>query len=62
MQYNLLNEEWIPVLYHKGEWKRVGIIKALQEAGQIRQIAASNPMDRVAVLRFLLAKGGVYVC
>ncbi len=53
--YNLLDEQWIPVLYHDGRWERVGIIKALKEAGQIRQIAASNPMDRVALLRFLLA-------
>lgn len=60
MQYNLLKEEWIPVLYHNGDWKRVGILKALQDAGQIRQIATSNPMDRVAVLRFLLAI--VYWC
>lgn len=55
MNYNLLEEEWIPVLYHDGRWERVGIRKALGEAHQIRQIAASNPMDRVATLRFLLA-------
>lgn len=55
MNYNLLDEEWIPVLYHDGRYQRVGIRKALEEAGQMRQIAASNPMDRVAILRFLLA-------
>jgi hypothetical protein len=33
----------------------VGIRTALEDAGRIRQIAASNPMDRVAILRFLLA-------
>lgn len=55
MSYNLLNEEWIPVLYHNGLWKRIGILKALTESGEIRQIAASNPMDNVALLRFLLA-------
>ena len=55
MNYNLLNKDWIPVLYHDGRWERVGIRKALEQAGQIRQIAASNPMDRVAILRFLLA-------
>ncbi len=53
--YNLLYEEWIPVLYHNGGFKRLGIIEALLEAHNIRQIAASNPMDRVAVIRFLLA-------
>lgn len=55
MNYNLLEEEWIPVLYHDGRWERVGIRKALGDAHRIRQIAASNPMDRVAILRFLLA-------
>ena len=55
MTYNLLDEEWIPVLYRNGDWKRVGIRKALEDAGRIRQIAASNPMDNVALLRLLLA-------
>lgn len=55
MIYNLLEENWIPVLYLDGQWGRVGIRKALEDAGRIRQIAASNPMDRVALLRFLLA-------
>lgn len=55
MNYNLLEEKWIPVLLKDGNIHRVGIIEALTQAGRIRQIAASNPMDRVAVLRFLLA-------
>jgi hypothetical protein len=55
MNYNLLEEKWIPVLWKEGNTNRVGIIEALTEAGRIRQIAASNPMDRVALLRFLLA-------
>ncbi len=55
MNYNLLDEQWIPVLYRDGRYDRVGIRKALEDAGQIRQIAASNPMDRIAILRFLLA-------
>ncbi|MDP2735769.1 MAG: type I-E CRISPR-associated protein Cse1/CasA [bacterium] len=55
MNYNPLEEEWIPVLWKDGNISSVGIIEALTQAGRIRQIAASNPMDRVAVLRFLLA-------
>lgn len=55
VMYNLLDEKWIPVLYHDGTWERVGIRKAFADADKIRQIAASNPMDRVAILRFLLA-------
>ena len=53
--YNLLDEKWIPVLYNYGRVERVGIWKVLTEARKIRQLAASNPMDRVAMLRFLLA-------
>src|SRR3972149_4041641 len=55
MNYNLLEEKWIPVLWKDGNISSVGIIEALTQAGRIRQIAASTPMDRVAVLRFLLA-------
>jgi hypothetical protein len=55
MDFNLLDEPWIPVLYRDGQYQRVGIRRALQDAGRIRQLAASNPMDRVAILRFLLA-------
>lgn len=55
MNYNLLEEKWIPVLWKTGNTHRVGIIEAITQADRISQIAASNPMDRVAVLRFLLA-------
>ncbi len=53
--FNLLYAPWIPVLYRNGTVKREGILAVLTEAHRIREIAASNPMDRVAVLRFLLA-------
>jgi CRISPR-associated protein Cse1 family len=55
VHYNLLDQEWIPVLYHDGKMKRVGVHTAFAHAERIRQIAASNPMDRVAILRFFLA-------
>ena len=55
MNFNLLDEKWIPVLQHDGRWDRVSIRTALIQAARIRQIAASNPMDHVALLRFLLA-------
>ncbi len=55
MSYNLLDVKWIPVLYRNGDWEQVGIRRALEDAGRIRQVAASNPMDRAAILRFLLA-------
>ena len=53
--YNLLTENWIPVLWSNGHTGRIGITEALTQAGRIRQIAASNPMDRLAIFRFLLA-------
>jgi CRISPR type I-E-associated protein CasA/Cse1 len=53
--YNLLEEQWIPVLRTDGKCGRVGIREAFTQAGRIREIAASNPMDRVAILRLLLA-------
>jgi len=55
MNFNLLQENWIPILYTNGHPDRVSIRTALTEAHEIRQIAASNPMDNVALLRFLLA-------
>ncbi|MEO0248509.1 MAG: type I-E CRISPR-associated protein Cse1/CasA [candidate division WOR-3 bacterium] len=55
MSYNLLLEKWIPVMRRQGHVDRVGILEALTQACNIRQIAASNPMDRAAILRFLLA-------
>ncbi|MCX6344598.1 MAG: type I-E CRISPR-associated protein Cse1/CasA, partial [Armatimonadetes bacterium] len=55
ISFNLIDQKWIPVLYEDGTVDRVGIVRALEDAGRIREIAASNPMDRIAILRFLLA-------
>ncbi len=54
-RYNLLDEKWLPVLTLHGDNERLGIIETLDKAAAIRQIAPSNPMDRFAVFRFLLA-------
>lgn len=53
--FNLLTEPWIPVLWQDGNLDRRGILDILREAPRIREIAAPNPLDRVALLRFLLA-------
>ena len=58
--FNLLWEPWIPVLRSDGTTQRLGILDTLKQAHNIRQIAASNPMDRIAILRFLLSV--VYWC
>lgn len=55
MTYNLLDEPWIPVLRVDGRTARIGVKTALTEARNIRQISAPNPMDRFAIIRFLLA-------
>ena len=53
--FNLLTEKWIPVILSNGTVEKVGILAALTQAARIRQIAANNPMDRFAILRFMLA-------
>lgn len=53
--FNLLDERWIPILWQNGVPDRLGILETLREAPSIREIAASNPIDRVALLRFFLA-------
>ena len=53
--FNLLDECWIPILWQNGLPSRLGILETLRAAPWIREIAASNPIDRVALLRFLLA-------
>lgn len=53
--FNLLDEPWIPILWQNGLPDRLGILETLSEAPSIREIASSNPIDRVALLRFLLA-------
>jgi CRISPR type I-E-associated protein CasA/Cse1 len=56
LNYNLLEEQWVPVLWtDSNKVSRIGILEALRQANRVRQIAASNPMDRVAIFRFLLA-------
>jgi hypothetical protein len=55
LSYNLLDEQWIPVLWNSGGYTMAGIREVLAQAHRIREVAASNPIDRVAVIRFLLA-------
>ena len=55
MTFNLLTEPWIPMLWCNGRAERVGIREALTRAGEIRQVASSNPLDNVALVPLLLA-------
>lgn len=54
MNYNLLEDEWIPVLWKDGKTGRVGTIKALEYAGEIQCITLANPLDLFAAHRFIL--------
>jgi hypothetical protein len=54
VDFNLLDGEWIPVLWKDGRSGRVGIRDALEQAGRIRQIALASPLDLFAVHRFIL--------
>ncbi len=53
--FNLLDAPWLPVLFTDGTCRRLGIIETLTSAHRIRDIATSSPLDRVSILRFLLA-------
>ncbi|MFH1706346.1 MAG: type I-E CRISPR-associated protein Cse1/CasA [Planctomycetota bacterium] len=55
MDFNLIDEKWIPIIWRDGRPDKVGIRDALTKAGNIFQIATSNPMDKVSLLRFLIA-------
>lgn len=51
--FNLVNSPWIPVLFHDGNQKRVGLREVFRRAHEIRALATPNPLDRFALLRFL---------
>ena len=55
MNYNLLDEPWIPVLSNDGHFHRWGLLDVLKQTDRVQQFASSNPMDRVALLRLFLA-------
>lgn len=54
MTYNLLDEEWIPVLYNNGTFRLLNVEKVFEEARDIRCITLASPLDLFAVYRFLL--------
>lgn len=53
--FNLLKEPWVPVVFLNGQFARLGLNDVFTQAQKIRDIASSNPMDRFAMVRFLLA-------
>ena len=53
--YNLLDEEWIPVLLTDGGVEKVGILKAFERAYDIEDLACELPTQKIAIQRVLLA-------
>lgn len=53
--FNLVDEEWIPVLDMAGSQRLVGLREALVAAHQLRGLAAASPLAEVAITRLLLA-------
>ena len=54
MNYNLIEEKWLPVLWKNGDIRRESVIKALEHAKEIRCIDLASPFDFFAVHRFIL--------
>lgn len=53
--FNLVARKWIPVLRSNGRPDQIGLLEALTESTSIREIAAANPIDNVAILRYLVS-------
>ena len=53
--YNLLDEEWIPVLLTDGGVEKEGILKTFERAYDIEDLACELPTQKIAIQRVLLA-------
>lgn len=53
--YNLLDEEWLPVIDRQGEHRRVSLRGAFEQATEIRELRADSPLVTVSLHRLLLA-------
>lgn len=53
--FNLLEENWISVLLKNGQVIQINPIECLEQSASIVSLISPNPMDRMAIFRFLLA-------
>lgn len=53
--FNLVERSWIPIVRMNGRPDRVGLLESLADSTAIREIAAGNPIDNVAILRYLVS-------
>ena len=54
VNYNLLDEKWIPVFMNDGDFEYASVKHVLNKAAEIRCLALGSPLDQFAVHRFLL--------
>ncbi|MCH4207391.1 MAG: type I-E CRISPR-associated protein Cse1/CasA [Solobacterium sp.] len=53
--FDVLNDPWIPVELSEGTHKEFGILATLKQAGKIRRINCSYPLENTAIIRLLTA-------
>ncbi len=59
MNYNLVTQPWVSMILRNSTTQRMTLLAALEE-GHRAQLAYVNPLDRIAVFRFILA--ALYWC
>jgi hypothetical protein len=52
-QWNILEQAWIDAAALDGAWRMLSPLDALRDAGSLRLLAASSPLDEFALHRFL---------
>lgn len=53
--FNLLDEEWIPVVMRDGERKKLGLLELFRQADAVRAVEHPSPLVTAALHRLLLA-------
>ena len=53
--FDLRTEPWLPVLDRTGSSRLIGLNEALRDAHELRGLATSTPLERVAITRMLVA-------
>ena len=54
-EYNLLEEEWIPVIYDDGSYRAVSLKKAFEDAHEIRTLSGDVAPQDAVLTRLMLA-------
>jgi CRISPR system Cascade subunit CasA len=55
MSFNLLQEDWIPVVMQNWQQREVSLVELFQTWETVREIQADNPPTTLAIHRLLLA-------